>query len=116
MNLFVALTQLEEILDNISELLEQISSNISKSTFAEGFKYAFYDDNGKQFIIDNVRFGEEKELADVFNSNSASLSNITTMEMGSYNKTFHFKPTPKDATPDKDKDLILCANFEEEER
>ncbi|GFT38627.1 hypothetical protein TNCV_4949221 [Trichonephila clavipes] len=82
MNLFVANTQLEETLDNISELSEQISSNLSKSTFVESSKYAFYDDSGKQFIIDNVGFEEEKELADVFNLNSASLSNILTMNNG----------------------------------
>ncbi|GFY27424.1 hypothetical protein TNCV_2070441 [Trichonephila clavipes] len=81
--------------NNITETSEQISALSSETTLVQGTQYIFYDDNGEKFIIDNADFEEEEtELVNIFNLNSASLSNISNIELGSYNQSIHFKPIP----------------------
>ncbi|GFY74466.1 hypothetical protein TNIN_380221 [Trichonephila inaurata madagascariensis] len=60
---------------------------------------------GGKFILYNTDFEEgEKELIDIFNSSSESLSNTSNIKTGSYNKAFPFKPIPTDASPDNPTD------------
>ncbi|GFW50565.1 hypothetical protein TNCV_2888681 [Trichonephila clavipes] len=84
--------------NNISEPLEHSSQSSSETPLVQGTKYLFYDDNGKKFIIDNADFEvEEKELIDIFNSNSTTLHNNTNIELfenRSYNEDCHFYPIP----------------------
>ncbi|GFQ76017.1 hypothetical protein TNCT_427141 [Trichonephila clavata] len=85
----------------ISGPTEQTSAHSTETTLAKYSKYVFYDDNGEKFIINNAEFEEEeKELTDIFNSNSEILPNNPFYERGSYNENYHFLPIPLNASPD----------------
>ncbi|GFR13388.1 hypothetical protein TNCT_671211 [Trichonephila clavata] len=92
---------------NTSGSSEQISTPSSETTLVRGTVYTFYDDNGNKFIIDNADFEEEEEeLTDIFNPNSALVSNYPNFKIDSYNESFHFIPIPMVASSDNctDKD------------
>ncbi|GFR07226.1 hypothetical protein TNCT_572741 [Trichonephila clavata] len=86
---------------NTSASSEQISTPSSETTLVKGTEYTFYDDNGNKFIIDNADFEEEEEeLTDIFNPNSALVSNYLNFKIDSYNERFHFIPIPMGASSD----------------
>ncbi|GFY41974.1 hypothetical protein TNIN_313031 [Trichonephila inaurata madagascariensis] len=82
--------------NNISEPSKHSSRSSSETPLVQGTKYVLYDDNGKKFTIDNADFEvEEKELIDIFNSDSTILHNHTSNELfenRSYNEACHFYP------------------------
>ncbi|GFR23160.1 hypothetical protein TNCT_128021 [Trichonephila clavata] len=85
---------------NISGVMEQTSAHSTETPLAKYSKCGFYDDNGEQFIIDNAKFEEEeKEIIDIFNSNSEILPSNPFHERGSFNENYHFFPIPFDASP-----------------
>ncbi|GFR13677.1 hypothetical protein TNCT_22531 [Trichonephila clavata] len=100
---------------NISETSEQSSESSSVTPLVQGSKYVFYDDNGKKFIIDNADFEEEeKELIDIFNSNSTLLINNPNSEFfenRSYNDTCHFYPISTNAPSENIIDEDVNENF-----
>ncbi|GFR17017.1 hypothetical protein TNCT_610191 [Trichonephila clavata] len=86
---------------NTSASSEQISTPSSETTLVKGTEYTFYDDNGNKFIIDNADFEEEEEeLTEIFNPNSALVSNYPNSKIDSYNESFHFIPIPMGASSD----------------
>ncbi|GFQ87368.1 hypothetical protein TNCT_498691 [Trichonephila clavata] len=86
---------------NTSASSEQISTPSSETTLVKGTEYTFYDDNGNKFIIDNADFEEEEEeLIEIFNPNSAFVSNYPNSKIDSYNESFHFIPIPMGASSD----------------
>ncbi|GFQ71409.1 hypothetical protein TNCT_410131, partial [Trichonephila clavata] len=85
---------------NISGVMEQTPAHSTETPFAKYSKYVFSDDNGEQFIIDNAEFEEEeKEIVDIFNSNSEILPSNPFYEKGSFNENYHFFPIRFDASP-----------------
>ncbi|GFR16024.1 hypothetical protein TNCT_390861 [Trichonephila clavata] len=85
---------------NISGAIEQTFAHSTETPLAKYSKYVFYDDNGMQFIIDNAEFEEEeKEIIDIFNSNSEILLSNPFYERGSFNENYHFFPIPLEASP-----------------
>ncbi|GFY15555.1 hypothetical protein TNCV_1282031 [Trichonephila clavipes] len=103
---------------NAIEASEQISAHFSEITLAQNTKYAFYDDNEEEIIIDNANFEEEEvELINIFHSSSNSLSNTSNIEVESYNETIHFKPISQNASTansTEEIDIIDNKDFEEE--
>ncbi|GFT94985.1 hypothetical protein TNCV_1472731 [Trichonephila clavipes] len=85
--------------NNISEPMKQTSANFIEAPLTKYSKYIFYDGNEEKFIIDNAEFEEEeKELIDIFNSNSKILPSNPFYDRGSYNDKYHFIPISD--TPD----------------
>ncbi|GFR07786.1 hypothetical protein TNCT_338721 [Trichonephila clavata] len=86
---------------NISGPTEPTSAHSTEIILAKYSKYVFHDENGEKFIIDNDEFEEEeKELTDIFNSNSETLPNNPFNERASYSEDYHFLPNPLNASPD----------------
>ncbi|GFQ87931.1 hypothetical protein TNCT_84551 [Trichonephila clavata] len=99
-------------MDNISGPTEQTSAHSTEitHTLAKFSKYVFSDDKGDEFIIDNAEFEvEEKELIDIFNSNSEILPSNPFYERGSYNENYHFIPIPD--SPDNPSDEDVEENY-----
>ncbi|GFR27129.1 hypothetical protein TNCT_475981 [Trichonephila clavata] len=85
---------------NISGVMEQTSVQSTEIPLEKYSKYVFYDDIGEQFIIDNAEFEEEeKEIIDIFNSNSEILPSNPFYKRGSFNENYHFFPIPFDVSP-----------------
>ncbi|GFT94871.1 hypothetical protein TNCV_1471801 [Trichonephila clavipes] len=81
--------------NNIPGVMEQTSAHFAETPLAKYSKYEFCDDNGGKFIIDNAEFEEEeKELMDIFYSNSEILPSNPFYDRGSYNENYHFIPIP----------------------
>ncbi|GFY39480.1 hypothetical protein TNIN_335451 [Trichonephila inaurata madagascariensis] len=94
---------------NISEPSEQSSESSSVAPLVQGSKYTFYNDNRKQFIIDNADFEEEeKELVEIFNSNSTFTHNNLNFEFfenTSFNEACHFHPISTNASSKEDEEM-----------
>ncbi|GFU44395.1 hypothetical protein TNCV_1505331 [Trichonephila clavipes] len=89
--------------NNIPGVMENTSAHFAETPLAKYSKYEFCDDNGGKLIIDNAEFEEEeKELMDIFYSNSEILPSNPFYDRGSYNENFHFIPIPD--TPDNHTD------------
>ncbi|GFR13161.1 hypothetical protein TNCT_484001 [Trichonephila clavata] len=85
---------------NISGVTEQTSAYSTETPLAKYSKYVFYDDNGEKLIIDNAEFEEEeKEIIDIFNSNSEILPSIPFYERISYNEDYHYNQISLNASP-----------------
>ncbi|GFR10899.1 hypothetical protein TNCT_482861 [Trichonephila clavata] len=86
---------------NISGTTEQTSAHSIEITLAKYSKYVFYADYEEKFTIDNVEFEEEeKELTDIFNSNSEILPTNPFYERAFYSEKYHFLPIPLNASQD----------------
>ncbi|GFY48557.1 hypothetical protein TNIN_229261 [Trichonephila inaurata madagascariensis] len=87
---------------NSSEPSDQSSENSSVIPMIQNSKYLFYDYIEKKLIVDNADFEEEeKDLIDIFNSNSTFLHNNTNLnlfENGSYNEACHIYPISTNAS------------------
>ncbi|GFY49881.1 hypothetical protein TNIN_418881 [Trichonephila inaurata madagascariensis] len=105
---------------SITETSEQISALSSETTLVQGNQYIFYDDNGEKFIIDNADFEEkETELVNILNSNSASLSNISNIDLSSYNQSINFKPIPDNVSTvnsTEENGIVPNTDFQVEEK
>ncbi|GFQ93102.1 hypothetical protein TNCT_618351 [Trichonephila clavata] len=83
---------------NISEVMT--STHSTETPLAKYSKYVFYDDNREQFIIDNTEFeAEEKEIIDIFNSNSEILPSNPFYERRSYSEDYQYNPISLNASP-----------------
>ncbi|GFW08554.1 hypothetical protein TNCV_2775761 [Trichonephila clavipes] len=77
---------------------DDVASSSKENVFRK--EYDRMGDNSEKFILDNANFEQkEKELFDIFNTNSAFSFNNPNFEIGCYNEAFHCTPIPTIVPP-----------------
>ncbi|GFR28541.1 hypothetical protein TNCT_588641 [Trichonephila clavata] len=109
--------ELVDIFNSSSSPLSN-TSNIERGSYNEAFHFKHIPADASPNIhtdensnVPNSDFEEEqKKLVDVSNSSSVPLYNASNIEMGFYNKAFHFTLNPTDSSTNNSTDKIAREN------